>query len=117
MWRDMEEEAIYMGLTLDYYWRLTPKQYAKHCKMYLKKEEQDVKIMDRLNHILGQYVGIAFHNGKQYPKKPFLDGTTEVKETKPQTVDDMERIARNNTLIMGGVINNDNRRVTSTDNG
>lgn len=116
MWRDNEDEAIYIGLNLDYYWSLTPKQYAKHCKMYLKKEEQDIKIKDKLNHILGQYIGIAFNNGKHYPKKPLLDSATEEKETQPQTLDDMERIARNNTLIMGGVIN-DNRRVTSTDNG
>ena len=116
MWRDNEEEAIYMGLTLDYYWKLNPKQYAKHCKMYLKKEEQNAKTMDSLNHILGQYVGYAVNNPKEYPKHPALENMGKPKEVKKQTINDMENMARRNTLFMGGVIN-DNRRIASTDNG
>jgi len=104
-----------MGLSLEYYWSLNPKQYAKHCKIYLKKEEQDVKVVDRLNHILGQYVGIAVNNGKEYPQKPYLD-REETKQVEPQTVEDMEKIARLNTLCLGGVINDD-RGNTSTNNG
>lgn len=105
MWRDLEEEAIYVGLTLDYFWKLNPKQYAKHCKIYLKKEEHYFQTQDVLNHILGQYIGVAFNNPKEYPKKPLLDKITEKKKT-PQTLEDMERIALQNTLMMGGVVNN-----------
>ena len=105
-----------MGLDLHYFWSLTPKQYAKHCKAYLKKDEQNARLQDRLNYVLGKYIGFAVNNPKEYPQKPALDIVEEQKEQPPQTADDMEKIARLNTLFMGGVIN-DSRRVTSTDNG
>ena len=112
----MEDEAIYMGLTLDYFWSLNPKQYKKHCDVYRQKQETDVLIKDRLNHILGQYIGIAINDGKNYPKKPLLDTTERTETTPQQTVDEMEKMARRNTLFMGGVIKDDNRSTGSAGN-
>ena len=32
LWRDWEEDAIRIGLTLDYFWSLNVKQFQKHRK-------------------------------------------------------------------------------------
>lgn len=102
MWRDLEEDAIFIGLDLHYFWSLDVKQYLKHVRAYNKKQKQKFKDMDALNHLLGQYVGIAFNNPKKYPSKPY---TQKEDDLKPMTDDEMERQARHNTIKMGGVIN------------
>lgn len=102
MWRDMEEDAILIGLDLHYYWSLTPKQYAKHIKVFNEKEQQRLKEKDLFNFMLGKYVAYAFNDPKRYPSKPFTEKNTDLK---PMTDEEMERQARRNTIKMGGVIN------------
>ena len=102
MWRNLESEAIYIGLDLNYFWSLTPKQYEKYVENYRKKEKDKMQITDYLNHLLGQYISYAFNNPKEYPKKPYLH--EEIKITKVMTINEMERQALNNTIMMGGAI-------------
>lgn len=102
MWRDMEEDAIRIGLTLHYFWSLTPKQYAKHVKVFADKEQSRYKEVDMFNYILGKYVAYAVNDPKHYPSKPFTEKTTQLE---PMTDDEMEKQARRNTIKMGGVIN------------
>lgn len=97
----MEEDAILMGLDLDYYWRLNPKQWAKHVKVFNQREQQRIKEKDMFNWMLGKYVAYAFNNPKHYPSKPFAENDTDLK---PMTDVEMERQARRNTIKMGGVI-------------
>ena len=91
-----------MGLDLHYYWSLNPKQYAKHIKVFHKKEQQRLQEADTLNYVLGKYVAYAFNDPKHYPSKPFTEKNTDLK---PMTDEEMERQARHNTIRMGGVIN------------
>ena len=102
MWREMEEDAIRIGLSLDYYWSLNPKQYAKHIKVFNEMEQQRFREKDLFNYLLGKYVAFAFNDPKHYPSKPFTEETTQLE---PMTDEAMERQARRNTIKMGGVIN------------
>lgn len=90
-----------MGLDLEYYWNLTPKQYAKHQSAYLKIQEDEIKKADTLNWSLGQYIAFAFNDPKKYPKKPF----TDKKEQDVQTPEEMEMAAMIITAQLGGEIN------------
>lgn len=102
MWRDMEEDAIRIGLDLHYFWSLTPKEYTKHVKVFNEKEKQRLKEADLLNFMLGKYVSWAMNDPKHYPSKPFTEKDTNLE---PMTDEEMERQARRNTIKMGGVIN------------
>lgn len=102
MWRDMEEDAILIGLDLHYFWSLNPKQYAKHVKVYQQREQQRLKEKDLFNYMLGKYVAYAVNDPKHYPSKPFTEKNTDLK---PMTDEEMEKQARRNTIKMGGVIN------------
>jgi hypothetical protein len=102
MWRDMEEDAIAIGLDLHYFWSLNPKQYAKHVKIFNQKEQQRFKEADVFNYMLGKYIAYAVNDPKHYPSKPFTDKDTDLK---PMTDEEMEKQARRNTIKMGGVIN------------
>ena len=112
MWRDMEEDAISIGLDLHYFWSLDVKQYTKHVKVFNQKEKLRIQEIDGLNHILGKYIAYAFNDPKHYPSKPFTEVDTKLK---PMSDEEMELQARRNTIKMGGVIN-DSRRATSIDN-
>ena len=101
MWRDMEEDAILMGLDLHYFWTLTPKQWAKYVKVFNQKEQLRLKELDTLNYILGKYVAFGVNDPKHYPSKPFSDKDTDLE---PMTDEEMEKQARRNTIKMGGVI-------------
>ena len=102
MWRDMEEDAIRIGLDLHYFWTLNPKQWEKYVKVFNEKEKQRLKEVDTLNYVLGKYIVFAVNDPKHYPSKPFTEKDTELK---PMTDEEMERQARRNTIKMGGVIN------------
>lgn len=104
MWRDMEGDALLIGLDLHYFWSLTPKQYAKHVQVFNQREQQRLKEADMFNFMLGKYIAYAFNDPKKYPSKPFLDNNTDLK---PMTDEEMERQARRNTIKMGGVIIDD----------
>lgn len=101
MWRDMEEDAIRIGLDLHYYWSLNPKQWEKYIRVFKEKEKNRLKEVDTLNYLLGKYIGFAVNDPKHYPKKPFTENDTELK---PMTDEEMEKQARRNTIKMGGVI-------------
>ena len=102
MWREMETDAILIGLDLHYFWSLNPKQYAKHVETFNKKEQLRLQEIDMFNFMLGKYIAYAFNDPKKYPSKPFLDTNTDLK---PMTDEEMEKQARRNTIKMGGVIN------------
>ncbi len=101
MWRDMEEDAIRIGLNLHYFWSLNPKQWEKYVKVFNEKEKQRLKEVDTLNYILGKYVAYGVNDPKHYPSKPFTEQNTELK---PMSDEEMEKQARRNTIKMGGVI-------------
>lgn len=101
MWRDMEEDAIRLGLDLHYFWSLNPKQWEKYVKVFNQKEENRLKEKDMFNFILGKYIGFAVNDPRHYPDKPFTSNDTELK---PMTDEEMEKQARRNTIKMGGVI-------------
>lgn len=101
MWRDMEEDAIRIGLDLHYFWSLNPKQWEKYVKVFNEKETQRLKEVDTLNYILGKYIAYGVNDPKHYPSKPFTEKDTELK---PMTDEEMEKQARRNTIKMGGVI-------------
>lgn len=53
-----------------------------------------------MNHALGRYIMIAFHDPEHYPDKPFF-----YHKEKPQMTDeDMERMAIINTVALGGKV-------------
>lgn len=101
MWRDMEEDAIRIGLDLHYFWMLNPKQWEKYVKVFNEKEKQRLKEVDTLNYLLGKYVAYGVNDPKHYPRKPFTEKHTDLK---PMTDEEMEKQARRNTIKMGGVI-------------
>lgn len=103
MWRSYEEDAIMIGLDLDYFWKLNVKQYAKHIKVFNEKEQHRMREKDGMNYLLGKYIAYAFNDPKKYPSKPFLEKEKETK-LKEMTISDMERQARINTAMLGGVI-------------
>ena len=102
MWRELEEDAIRMGLDLHYFWSLNPKQFNKYVKVHNEQLNEKFKENDLLNYMLGKYVAFAFNDPKQYPKKPF---TEEDNKPKLMQANEMEKQARQNTILMGGVIN------------
>lgn len=97
----MEEDAIRIGLSLDYFWSLNPKQYAKHVKIYQEMEEKRLKEKDTFNYVLGKYIAFAVNDPKHYPDKPFSEMETRMRE---MSDDEMEKQAIRNTIMMGGVI-------------
>ena len=101
MWREMEADAIAIGLDLHYFWSLNPKQWAKHIEVFKKKEQQRLREQDLFNYMLGKYVSYAFNDPKHYPSKPFTEKNTDLE---PMTDEEMEIQARRNTIKMGGVI-------------
>ena len=101
MWRDLEEDAIRIGLDLHYFWSLDVKQYTKHVRIFNEKEKRRINEMDTLNHLLGKYIAYAFNDPKHYPLNPF----TEKSDLKPMNDEEMERQGRRNTIKLGGVIN------------
>lgn len=102
MWRDLESDALLIGLDLHYFWSLNPKQYAKHIEIFNKKEQARLREIDMFNFMLGKYIAYAFNDPKHYPSKPFTDKNTDLE---PMTDEEMEKQARRNTIKMGGVIN------------
>ena len=42
----MEEQAIYIGLSLHYFWSLNPKQWKKYVHVYEQKEKERRPVID-----------------------------------------------------------------------
>jgi len=82
---------------------MTPRVFKKYLKVYVRKEEERAKEMDSNNFNLGKYIAYAVNDPKKYPRRPFLDKRTEV-EDKMMSAEEMERMARLNTVKLGGTI-------------
>lgn len=105
MWRTLEEEAIYIGLDLDYFWRLTPNTYNKHVNAYNKRKKDELEEKDYLNNILGQYIMFAVNNPKKYPE-PFLkDKSRNISTNKIMSDEEMEKVMNENMKRLGGTMN------------
>lgn len=79
---------------------MTPKTYKKYLDVYVKKEENRAREMDYNNFNLGKYIAYAVNDPKKYPREPFLTQREEVE----MTGEDMERMARRNTIKLNGII-------------
>lgn len=88
---------------MDYFWHLDVKQFEKHVKVYNEQERAKLEQKDALNHLLGQYIAYAFNNPKKYPTRPFLENK-ETEKVEEMLDSEMERQAKINTVLMGGVI-------------
>jgi hypothetical protein len=103
---------MYIGLTLDQYWDMTPALFKKYVSAYIKKEKAREKEIDMNNHVLGQYIYFAFNNPQEYPKTPFFDTLNideknekhEKHEDDVMTTSQMEHVMRVNTIKLGGKI-------------
>lgn len=88
---------------MEEYWTITPKQFQKAQNAYIARTKLELSTQDSLNHILGDYIRIAFNAPKRYPKKPIL-GKIGEEEKKEMTWQEMERMALINTVKIGGEI-------------
>lgn len=66
-----------MGLTIEQWWELTPREARKHFNAYERRIQSQVQIMDTTNHVLGRYIGIAVNNPKHYPSSPMSERSYE----------------------------------------
>jgi hypothetical protein len=71
--------------------------------VFQKREKERVLEIDFLNFLLGKYVGFGVNDPKKYPRKPFLEKKAS-EEPREMSSEDMERMARANTLKLGGDI-------------
>jgi hypothetical protein len=70
-------------------------------KGYEQRMKLRAKEHDALNFLLGRYIGVAVNDPKKYPKRPFLD---EEVEQRDMSASEMERMAKINTIKLGGRI-------------
>ena len=103
MWRSQEIEALRIGLDLEYFWRLNVKQWIKHIQAFNETESRRAKEIDQLNHILGKYISFAYHDPRKYPNTPFLSSQIE-EPLRDMTTEEMEKMAKYNTIKKGGQI-------------
>jgi hypothetical protein len=50
-----------------------PVLLQKYVNVYKNKQKDAAIIQDKLNHMLGQYIGFAINAPKQYPRQAYLD--------------------------------------------
>ena len=89
---------------MDYFWKLNPKQFNKYVKVYSQKTKEQAQQTDRFNYMLGQYIAFAFNDPKKYPKKPFLEEVQQEQKDDEMSADEMEKMAKFNTVKKGGKI-------------
>ena len=77
-------------------------EFEKYVKVYIEKEENRAREMDMNNFNLGKYIAYAVNDPKKYPKKPFL---AKEEANKVMSNEEMDRVMRRNTIILGGKIN------------
>lgn len=51
---------------------MNPREIKVCFEGHKEKIEEEMKLKDSLNHLLGKYIAIGVNNPKKYPKKPFL---------------------------------------------
>jgi len=103
MWKEQEVNALSIGLKYDEYWEMYPVVYESYVKAHELKQKARMREWDMMNYMLGRYLTFAFNQPKNYPRKPFLDGKFEDK--KEMTDEEMEKMMKRNTKIMGGTVN------------
>jgi hypothetical protein len=79
---------------------LNPKIFDKLVEAHSRKIEDK----DRLNWLLGQYLLVAYHKPKEYPKKPF----SQKKELKIMSSKEIERKLKALLKISNKINKNDN---------
>jgi len=73
----------------------------KHFDAFVEKRKDDKKIIDSLNHSLGQYIMYAYNKPKEYPRRPFMSEPEQMPLSSPE---EMERMAKRFTKRLGGEI-------------
>ncbi|MBR3353602.1 hypothetical protein IKG49_03370, partial [Candidatus Saccharibacteria bacterium] len=104
-WQSHEIDALYIGVSLELYWNLTPNEFIKYCEAHSRREKFRIETSDALNYLLGQYIGLAIRAPKKYPDRPFLTKTQE-KKMMPITDDILLKTA----TMLGAKINGNDRR-------
>ena len=97
--------ALYIGVSLELYWNLTPNEFIKYCEAHSRREKFRIETSDALNYLLGQYIGLAIRAPKKYPNRPFLTKTQE-KKMMPITEETLLKTA----TMLGAKINGNDRR-------
>ena len=92
---ELQKEAAGCGVDSLQYWRMTPREIRAAIDGFnisrKQKMEYDLAIYNQAAWLAGQYFGIAEHNPKRYPQKPFEYGERE----EPEMTDcDMESWCR-----------------------
>ena len=59
-----------IGLTIDAWWNLTPREAQVYFRAYEKKQERQLQMADTANYILGKYVMMAVNKPGSYPDEP-----------------------------------------------
>lgn len=85
-----------------YFWKLTPIQFNKHISAYNKRINDKSALYDEIAYSIGVYVTKGFHDPENYPTEPFSQKVET--ENEVMTDDDMEMIARRNTIMLGGQV-------------
>lgn len=103
-----EETALILGLDLDYYWDNPPVVFNKHIGAFNAKRQMAMMDTDMTNHILGRYIAYAVNDPQHYPQQQKINKDFfKKKEVTVMTDSEMERVMKNNTLIIGGKIKNE----------
>mgnify|MGYP000902756275 CR=1 FL=1 len=67
-----------IGIDYHFFWGdMTPKLYLKYAEAYKNRIQNQFKLSDHLNHMLGKYIAFAYNDPKHYPEEPFLKKTKE----------------------------------------
>lgn len=85
--------AFQIGLHPAEYWEMTFGEFADCIEGYNQRQRNEAQVHDALNHTLGNYMRIAFHDPKHYPKKPFSNDNSDNKEV-ANTDEQRIRLAR-----------------------
>lgn len=107
--------AITVGLSIEQYWDLNPKQFEKYIKVYIENEKKRLREADTNNFNLGKYIAYAVNDPKKYPRKPFLEDKLNKMEMdevvgREMSVEEMEEMMKRNTIILGGKIKKNGKR-------
>lgn len=97
-WASNEEDAIAIGLTIDQWWQLTPREGRLYFSAYRKRLEREFKARDTANFILGKYIGIAVNAPKKYPHEPMSAGEFNEPEENQTLMDETDE-AKINALF------------------
>ena len=58
--------AIRVGLSLEDYWNISPKQFEKYIDVYIEKEKERLREEDFISFNLGKYIAYGVNEPKKY---------------------------------------------------